>query len=179
MDEDGSMTVVEGGEDGVEGFVAEVDAVFVGFEGDAIAVQVVEGAGELGEGTLNVGHREGGEEAELAGSAAFEVCAGVIAEAGDLSGECVVVADEVDAGGGDGEDAFGDVAGRHHVEVIFLGPGGYRRHAVRILVAMLGEGFAVASEELLADTLGEWCFMCRLTLGGNGNDSQSSHMATA
>lgn len=51
----------------------------------------------------------------------------------------------MDAGRGDGEDAFGYVALCHHVEMGFLGPIRDSRHAVGVFVAIVCEGFAVAS----------------------------------
>jgi hypothetical protein len=64
VDEDHGSPLVEEGEQAVEGRVAEVDPGVVGQEHDAIGLEHIEGVGRLSDGAINIGQRQGGEEAE-------------------------------------------------------------------------------------------------------------------
>lgn len=108
VDEDLRVVLVHSREDGVEGRVAEVHAVAVGHETEAVGAFAACGF-DLGERAFDVGEREGGEVAEVDGVAALEVrCEGVDAP-GEGAGGCVVAGREVCAWGGDGEDGAGYV----------------------------------------------------------------------
>ena len=67
MDEHAGVAAVELVEDRFECRVAEVRPADVGEHGDAVGVQLVEGDGDLGEGAVDVGQRERGEQSEPAG----------------------------------------------------------------------------------------------------------------
>ena len=73
MDESHSRTRVEGGEQVVLTVLAEVDTRRVGQQDDAVGVQFVKGPHHLGDGFVDVWHRNGGEETEPIGSAATTV----------------------------------------------------------------------------------------------------------
>lgn len=121
VDEDGGAAPVQLREDGVERGRAEVVAVVVGEEAEAVGA--VGGGGlDLGERGAHVGERQRGPEAELGRVAPLQRGGVGVAGAGQRGGGGVVAADEVGARRADGEDGAGDVEGAHEIEVGFFAP---------------------------------------------------------
>ena len=108
---------------------------------DAVGVELVERVPDLLQRSLDVGQWQGGPEAELLGTPAFEVGRELVAVACEMPGKGVVVVDEVDAWRGYAEDRLGDVDGAHHFEV-----GGFRPWLVDALGGVI-LGCSVRSSE--------------------------------
>ncbi|GAA3309886.1 hypothetical protein GCM10020295_75620 [Streptomyces cinereospinus] len=96
MDEDRGAAAVEFGEQRFEAGVAEVDAVGVGLDRDAVAAEHVHGVGQFVEGGVDVGQGKGGEVAEPVGMVPLEAGARLVDVAGEGARRPVVA--EVGAG---------------------------------------------------------------------------------
>ena len=97
VDEYDGLTAVEFGPDWLKTLVAEVPAVVVGFDRDAVGVQGVEGVGDFRDTAFDVREGKGGPEAKMGWIAGFQVgCVG-IAVAAELAGRFVVAWGEEDA----------------------------------------------------------------------------------
>ncbi|CAM5540434.1 hypothetical protein SANTM175S_10844 [Streptomyces antimycoticus] len=114
MDEDGGAAAVEFGPQGFEVGVAEVAAVGVGHQDDAVGTQGVQRVRGLGQGGVHVGQRNAGEVAEAAGVVPDDIGAVLVDRAGEVARLCVAA--QVDAGGGDRQYAGGDALLVHHRE---------------------------------------------------------------
>ena len=105
-----------------EGRIAEVSAVVVREEDDAVCVQSVEGVPRFDHGAIDVRERQACEEAEFRGMPALQVGGAGVAGAGEGTSKVVLVRSEVHARRGDAEDGFADREFGHEGEVRGFGP---------------------------------------------------------
>jgi hypothetical protein len=107
-------------EDGLEVRIAQILAVVVAQQPDAVELEHVQSVSDLGESSLDVGQRENGERAETRGMRPDDVARRLVDRARQIPNRRT--AHERDAGRGDREQAAVDPARIHRFEVRVDGP---------------------------------------------------------
>ena len=117
-----SFALVQLVENGIESFVAHVDAVGIGEDAEPNSAEGIESIVDFGERVLDRGKRERSKEAEVIRVRSTYFGKLLVGGAGDLFCERCVEWLQVGTGSADAEDGGGDVILFHHGDVLFWCP---------------------------------------------------------